>query len=111
MFKLIFLFILFTIAQVINDPLVQQIITILTPVLVFASTWLVQKLKALSGLPGVLVVTLLVPLCSLFITLLTNWLNLSTLEWWQSLIYGLLAVLISQIQIQWNKWKETKNTL
>lgn len=108
MFTLLFLFIFAVLAQTITDPLVQQIVTILMPVLTFVATWAIQKIKGIAGLPGLIIVALVMPLVALGLNLLASALNATTLPFWQTLIYSLLAVFLSQIQIQWQNYKSDK---
>lgn len=108
MFVLVIVSMVLLLAQVVNDPIIQQIVTILMPVFTFIATWAVQKIKGIGGLPGLIIVALIMPIVALGLNLLTSALNLTSLPFWQTLIYSLLAVLLSQIQIQWQNYKSDK---
>jgi hypothetical protein len=104
MFKLLFAFIVFIIAQVLP---IDSLVTWLTPVIVYGVTWAVAKLKPL--IPGWLILTIVAGLGGLY-TLVTQLFGNPELKWWQQLLYALLAVVISQFKIQFGGEKRAEDT-
>lgn len=100
-----FILILFAyVVQVTTEPnFVNQLITILTPILSAAALWVVAKLKSVQGLTGFIINTLFVPLCSGLVVFITNLLATPTIAWWEQLIYGLVSAWVAQVLIQWEK--------
>ena len=73
---------------------IEQIITYLTPFIVFAVAWLVGKFKPL--IPGWAMLGVVGLLTSLT-TWITNLIGNPDLDWIYQLLYGLLAVVLSQL--------------
>ena len=75
----------------------QQIILLLTPVIVWIVTWMVKNL--FSKLPGWAVVGIVVPLISLALALITNAISIGD-NFWLQLAIGVIAVFINEIKKQ-----------
>lgn len=105
MFKL--LFVVFVIAQfTIPAEILNQLLTWLMPLIIYGVTWAVTKAKPL--IPGwavIIVVALLGGLATLVAQLLAS----PELIWWQQLLYNLLAIVISQIKIQFSAEKRAED--
>ena len=77
---------------------ITQIIVVLTPGIVWLSTWITKNL--LPKIPNWTILILLVPLFSTGLSLVTEQLGNPDILWWEQLIYGLLAVFIDQLKKQ-----------
>ena len=107
MFKLFFAFIAFIIAQfTIPSEILNQLLTWGMPLLVYIVTKAVTFLKPL--LPG-WIVLILVALFGGLATLVSQLLASPELIWWQQLLYNLLAIVISQFQIQFGSQKRAED--
>ena len=95
---LLLVFISFAIPQEILD----QVFTWLMPLIIYVVTWAITKFKTL--LPGWAVI-ILVGVLSGVATLLTQILANPELVWWQQFLWNLLAVVVSQIKIQFSSEK------
>ena len=78
----------------------QQIILLLTPVIVWIVTWMVKNL--FSKLPGWAVVGIVVPIISLILALITNAISIGD-NFWLQLAVGVIAVFIHEIKKQVTK--------
>ena len=76
---------------------IQQIILLVTPVIVWIVTWMVKNL--FSKLPGWAVVGIVVPLISLALALITNAISIGD-NFWLQLAIGVIAVFIYEIKKQ-----------
>jgi len=76
---------------------IQQIILLITPVIVWVVTWMVKNL--FSKLPGWAVVGIVVPLISLALALITNAISIGD-NFWLQLAVGVIAVFINEIKKQ-----------
>lgn len=87
---------------VIPQELLDQMLNWLMPVIIYGVTWAATKAKTL--LPGWLILTIVGALSGLA-TLLTQLVSNPELEWWQQFLYNLLAIVISQLYIQFSTKK------
>lgn len=91
----------------------QELVVILTPVVVWLATWAVNKLKA-SGISGFIIVGVIVPLLSASVAWLTGLLLNSGLSFWLLFGLGLLSVFVNEAlkqlkqSVQNNQSKATK---
>ena len=76
---------------------IQQIILLVTPVIVWVVTWMVKNL--FSKLPGWAVVGIVVPLISLALALITNAIAIGE-NFWLQLAVGVIAVFINEVKKQ-----------
>ena len=76
---------------------IQQIILLVTPVIVWVVTWMVKNL--FSKLPGWAVVGIVVPLISLALALITNAIAIGD-NFWLQLAVGVIAVFINEVKKQ-----------
>ena len=76
---------------------IQQIILLVTPIIVWVVTWMVKNL--FSKLPGWAVVGIVVPVISLALALITNVLTIGD-NFWLQLVVGVIAVFINEVKKQ-----------
>ena len=76
---------------------IQQIILLVTPVIVWVVTWMVKNL--FSKLPGWAVVGIVVPVISLALALITNVMAIGD-NFWLQLVVGVIAVFINEVKKQ-----------
>ncbi len=86
------LFVAFLIIAVV---MVSEIITLLTPLVVFGVTELVKFM--LPKVQGWMILLLIVPLLSLLLAWLSDLLIAPDLGFWPQFIYGLLAVFVKEL--------------
>lgn len=87
-----------TIVLIATVILATELVTLFTPLVVYGVTWIVRKFAP--GLPGWVVVMLIVPLLSLAVVALTGLLGQTSLTFWQQFAYGLLAVFVNELYVQ-----------
>lgn len=81
---------------------IEQVILYLTPFLVWAASWIIAKITPL--IPGWAMLAV-VGVISGVLTYLTQLLANPEIDWWQQLLFGLLAVLVDQIKKQFSPKK------
>ena len=72
-----------------------EVVTILTPLVVYGVTWLIRKF--VPNVAGWFIVMFIVPLLSLGITWVTGLLGNPELTFWGQFAYGLLAVFVNEL--------------
>ena len=73
---------------------IQQIVLLVTPVVVWIATWIVKNLFL--RLPGWAVVGIVVPVISLALALITNVMAIGD-NFWLQLVVGVIAVFINEV--------------
>ena len=86
---------------------INQLLVWLMPFVVWAVTALVTKYKP--SIPGWAILTVIVPLLSGTLTLITQWLAVPGQSWLIQFLLGLLAVVISQLRIQLSAEKRAED--
>jgi hypothetical protein len=71
-----------------------QLITTLTPLIVWLVTWIIRKY--LSTMPGWVITTLVVPALSAIVAWVSSALGSTELTWLMQFGYGLLAVFVNE---------------
>ena len=86
---------------------INQLILWLMPFVVWIVTELVRKFKPM--IPGWAILTVVVPLLSGALTLISNYLATPGQTWLVQFLFGLLAVFISQLRIQLSAEKRAED--